>query len=97
MSKPYMISYDLNDPGQNYEDVTKEIESISAVSIELQKSFWLVRSTLSADEMTEALKKSMDKNDSLFICEIVNNYQGLDTKDNWKFIRESIFLKNKDS
>ncbi|GEL67243.1 hypothetical protein [Marinilactibacillus psychrotolerans] len=90
MYKPYSISYDLNDPGQKYDEVFDIIKNFGAY-IKLQKSFWLVRSNLSPQEMSNKLNKVLDNNDSLFICELTKNYQGRATKSEWEFIRESIF------
>ena len=92
MSKPYMISYDLNNPGQKYEDVKKIIIEFSSAYIRLQKSFWLVRTNSTPNSMAESLNNIMDSNDSLFICEINNNCQGLASEEDWKFINKSIFI-----
>lgn len=45
MYKPYMISYDLNNPGQKYDKVFEIIKEFGAY-IKLQKSFWLVKTNL---------------------------------------------------
>ncbi|WEV39241.1 hypothetical protein OZX58_03115 [Lactobacillus sp. ESL0680] len=91
MDKPYIITYDLNNPGQKYSDVKKLIEGFSKAYIKLQESVWLIRSEYTPDEMTDNLHQVFDGNDELFICELVNNYSGLASKENWKFIRENIF------
>lgn len=94
MSKPYIISYDLDEPGQEYEQVKKIIESFGGAYIKIQESVWLVRTSLSPEDMCTQLQQAMDKNDSLFICELINNYQGLASKETWTFIRENIFPDN---
>lgn len=91
MSKPFMISYDLNAPGQNYEKVKDVITNFGGAYIKLQKSFWLVRNDLTADEMARDILNVVDKNDSIFVCELNNDYQGNTTQENWDFIRENIF------
>ena len=90
MYKPFMISYDLNNPGQKYDEVFKIIKEFGTY-IKLQKSFWLVKTKLSPNQMVEKLNTVLDSNDSLFICELANNYQGRATDEDWKFIREHIF------
>ncbi|WP_099300190.1 hypothetical protein [Pediococcus pentosaceus] len=92
MSKPYMLSYDLDAPGQKYDQVRDTIKNFSDSCVRLQKSFWLLRSSLTPDEMTDKLKEYFDDNDRLFICEITNNRQGLASEDEWKFLRENIFI-----
>jgi len=89
MSKPFMISYDLNDPGQKYDKVFEIIETFGSY-IKLQKSFWLIRTDLTPNEMTDKLNAVLDSNDSLFICELTNSFQGRATDSNWEFIKEHI-------
>ncbi len=89
--KPYIITYDLDNPGQRYKDVKQTIDNFGGSNIKIQKSVWLVRNDLSPDEMTSRLTESIDDNDSLFICELVKNYQGMATDETWKFIKENIF------
>ncbi|AYW50829.1 hypothetical protein C7H83_10285 [Tetragenococcus halophilus] len=92
MSKPYMISYDLSEPGQKYEDVFDAIKSFGSY-INLQKSFWLVRSNLTPNQMSNKLENVIDENDSLFICELVDNYAGqadVGEKER-EFIKKEIF------
>ncbi|MDU5933674.1 MAG: hypothetical protein E6Z08_01440 [Lacticaseibacillus rhamnosus] len=91
MIKPYMISYDLDTPGQKYDELFSAIKQFGGSYIKLQDSFWLVRNNLTPSEMCEKLSPVLDGNDELFICELQNNYQGRTSKENWKFIRESIF------
>ncbi|KRL39883.1 hypothetical protein [Liquorilactobacillus nagelii] len=91
MDKPYIISYDLDNPGQKYDQVEKIIKSFGGAYIKIQGSVWLVRNSLSPEDMCTKLEQALDKNDCLFVCELVKNYQGLATDDQWKFIRENIF------
>lgn len=91
MSKPYIIAYDLYNPGQKYEDIKKIIDSFGGAYIRLQKSLWLVKNNETPYSMTNAISKALDGNDRLFICELVDNYNGIDTKENWEFIKNNIF------
>lgn len=91
MSKPYMISYDLNDPGQKYEDVKKTIEDFSICARRVQKPFWLVRSEFTPEEMVRKLEKNADLNDTILIFEIKNHYFGQAFKEDWNFIQNSLF------
>lgn len=91
MSKPYIIAYDLYNPGQKYEDIKKIIDSFGGAYIRLQKSLWLVRNNETPYSMTNAINKALDGNDRLFICELIDNYNGIDTKENWEFIKNNIF------
>ena len=51
MIKPYMISYDLDTPGQKYDELFSAIKQFGGSYIKLQDSFWLVRNNLTPCEM----------------------------------------------
>ena len=90
MSKPYMISYDLREPGQKYDELIKIIETFG-YGISPQKSFWLIRTTLTIQQMADKINVVLDDNDALFICELIGNYRGRITDDEWAFIKKHIF------
>lgn len=93
MSKAYMLTYDLNNPGQKYDDVIRVIkEEISnGVWCSYWKSSYLLRSTLTPNQMLDKLKPYLDKGDRFFVTEIVNNNQGWLTDKQWKYINNNIF------
>ncbi|MGX9819202.1 hypothetical protein [Lactococcus lactis] len=92
LSKPYMLTYDLNSPGQNYDDVIKTIkEEISDGHwCTYWKSSYLLRSDLTTDQMLAKLKPFLDSGDTFFVTEIVHNRQGWLSDKQWKYIRENI-------
>ncbi|HEI8067660.1 TPA: hypothetical protein SLA09_000215 [Staphylococcus aureus] len=93
MEKPYMLTYDLNSPGQKYEELINVIKKeISNGHCNYWKSSFLFRSSLSTSEMIEKLKPYLDSGDKLFVTEIVNNKQGWLTKEQWDFINHNIFI-----
>lgn len=92
MSKSFLISYDLHEPGQKYEDVRNIIQSFEGNYIKILESTWLVRNNLTPQEMTDKLAKVVDSNDSFFICELTDSYQGHLTKSEWQSIRKNIFF-----
>lgn len=85
MKKNYCITYDLNKPGQDYEDLIKAIKSYDYIKV--MKSTWFVKSTSSASQIKENLRKYMDDNDLLFVCEINSNYSGWLRKDVWEWLK----------
>ena len=93
MKKRYLITYDLNNPGQNYEKVISAIKKASdGVWCTYWKSSYLIRSDhQTADEVSSLITPHLDKNDTLLVIEAVKNYQGWLNKDQWKFIRENVF------
>lgn len=72
MANNLLISYDLNSPGQNYEKVIEEIQSLGNWA-KVQKSFWYVNSNLTASQAAERIWAKMDKNDSLFVVDSASN------------------------
>jgi hypothetical protein len=79
MPNNLFISYDLNSPGQNYEKVIEGIKSLG-IWAKVQKSFWYVNSTYTAQQAVDKVWLQMDKNDSLLVVDATNKnaaWQGL--------------------
>lgn len=85
------ISYDLNAPGQRYDAVAEAIKGLGNWA-KVQKSFWYVKSTLSAADAVKRVWAVMDRNDSLIVVDATGKqaaWQGIDPKvaqhiiDNW--------------
>ncbi|MGX7105594.1 hypothetical protein [Globicatella sanguinis] len=90
--KPYIITYDLNSPGQKYSDVIKTIKNdISSAYCKYWESAFLFTSYLTPGEMIDKLKPYLDNGDKVIILEVVNNKQGWLTKEQWNWINENIF------
>lgn len=88
----YLITYDLNNPGQNYEDVIEAIkDSSTGAWCTYWKSSYLIKSNLTVNQVSDKITPHLDKNDRLIVIEVKNNYQGWLTEEEWKYIRENIF------
>ena len=61
----YLISYDLDKPGQDYPRLITELERLGAVKV--LYSEWILRSTSSAKEIRDWLKSFIDSNDMLLV------------------------------
>jgi hypothetical protein len=72
MGNNLFISYDLIQPGQNYENVISEIKKIGGWA-KVHYSLWYVKSQLSAQEATDRIWKVMDRNDKLIVIDASNN------------------------
>ena len=85
----YMITYDLNKSGQEYEKVIEAIKSASTgVWCTYWKSSYLIQSNLtSANAVVEKIAPFIDGNDMLIAIEVTRNYQGMLPKDAWDYIR----------
>ena len=82
----FIISYDLNNPGQDYTNLFQKIEQLG-IALHIQKSVWLLKSTLNANDIASNLHKLMDNNDILFVSELNKpNYQGWMNKKYWEWI-----------
>jgi len=61
-----LITYDLNRPGQNYNDLFEAIKAIGTWWHCLD-STWIVKSNLTAVQIRDSLSTKIDKNDSLLV------------------------------
>jgi hypothetical protein len=61
----YLISYDLDKPGQDYPRLIKELERLGAVRI--LYSEWIFKSTSSAVQIRDWLTSFIDGNDMLLV------------------------------
>jgi hypothetical protein len=67
-----MVGYDLNKPGQDYEDLIGFLKDCPAYWHHLD-STWLVRTTLSTSEMRDKLKQFLDKSDELLVINVTGD------------------------
>lgn len=89
----FFITYDLNDPGQNYDKVIEAIKKASTGNwCSYWKSSYLIKSNYqTADAVSNLITPHLDKNDRLLVIEVKNNKQGWLTKKQWDYINNSIF------
>lgn len=84
----YTITYDLNAPGKNYDDLYEKIKSLGAWA-HYMDSTWFVDTNYLAEQIRDILIKVMDSNDSLFVSKITS-YSGWLQKDAWTWLSEHI-------
>lgn len=65
----YVVTYDLDKPGQNYNSLKDAIE-LYPNWVKVTESCYCIQSYLKADEIAKDLKNKIDLNDKLFISEI---------------------------
>lgn len=92
----YMITYDLNNPGQRYDEVIQAIKDASTGAwCSYWKSSFLIRSDYtSANALYMTIEPHLDKNDKIIVIEVKNNKQGWLDKENWDYIDNNIFDAN---
>lgn len=82
----YSVSYDLNSPGQKYQELEKKIKGICIGSCKYVESAWIVKYSGNADSLSSELRKCLDKNDHILVIKVVNDKQGWLPKEDWKTI-----------
>ena len=82
----YLVSYDLNQPGQDYPNVIKAIKTYEH-HCQILKSQWLVCSHKMAEDIYNHLRKHIDDTDRLLVCEFTMNAEG------WLSSRATDWLK----
>ena len=67
--KSYLITYDLNSPGQDYNSLYEDIKGLGTWWHCLD-STWIVKSSLSAKEIRDKLSPSIDGNDAFLVAKM---------------------------
>lgn len=62
----YIVSYDLRNPGRNYEDLYERLKSYRKWA-KLTESTWAIVTENSAVEVRDHLKYVLDENDRIFV------------------------------
>ena len=68
-----LITYDLNYPGQNYENLYKAIKALGDYVHPMQNLWW-VDTTLTSSEVRDKLTPLFDNGDKLFVADISGNW-----------------------
>jgi hypothetical protein len=67
-----LVGYDLDSPGQNYDDLIAAIKEAGAWWHYLD-STWLVKTQLTAIELRDNLTEHIDTNDELLVIEVTGD------------------------
>jgi hypothetical protein len=71
----YLVSYDLNKSGKNYDGVYEAIKAASTGTwCRPLESVWIIQSNLAAEEIYNRIVPSMDSDDRVLVVEIIGNY-----------------------
>lgn len=65
----YMIGYDLNKSGQDYDDLIEAIKTYDKWWHYLD-STWIIKSSKTATEIRDHLKRHIDSNDELLVAKL---------------------------
>ena len=67
----YLVSYDLNSPGKNYDDLYEAIKNASnGTWCKPLSSVYIIKSNLSATAIYNRLKPCLDDNDCILVIEV---------------------------
>jgi hypothetical protein len=78
MSKVFIVSYDLSDPGRDYNELIRRIKSYGGWA-KLGGSAYLVATDKTAVEIRDHLKVALDSDDKIFVgsCPAPSAWRGL--------------------
>lgn len=78
MARNLLVAYDLNNPGQNYQNVIAEIQR-HGVWLKLEYSLFYLQTNETAEQVRDAVWRVMDSNDKLVVVEaVMGAWAGLD-------------------
>ena len=87
--KYYLVTYDLNTSGQNYQDLLKKIKD-SGVWARLSESSYAVGTLKTPQQLFDDLKTCLDSNDQLYIVNITKPYTGVGPEEVNKWLESKL-------
>ncbi len=72
--KTYSITYDLGNPGRNYEGVSEQIKAVANGFCRPTKSQWIINSDASAAQIRDRISSKLDSGDKLLVNEVGNGW-----------------------
>ena len=86
----YLVTYDLNKVGQDYNNLYNAIKDIGSYYHCLD-STWLVETDLTSEQISSYLRQQIDYNDHILIIKVMKDYQGWLPKDFWNWLDDANF------
>lgn len=91
--RTYLITYDLNKPGQNYSKLFEAIKELGAWANYLS-STWIVKTNLSATQIRDRLNPPViDQNDGLLVVRLQGDWASWLTADANEWLQNNITLE----
>ena len=87
--KVHNVSYDLRRAGQDYAGLIEELKKSPSWWHHLG-STWLIATTETALQLWNRVAPHLDKNDSMLIIEVGDDYSGWFPQEAWDWIKEHI-------
>lgn len=89
MNKVYIVSYDLNKPGQDYVDLINELKKSESWWYYLD-STWLIYTHETANSLYNRIAPFLDTNDYVLVIDVAKDYQGWLSQKAWDWIHKYI-------
>jgi len=86
----YLITYDLNKTGQDYNSLYEAIKKLGSWWHGLDSN-WLIQTNLSSSQISGILNQTIDTNDRLLIIRVMKDYQGWLTQEAWNWLNNANF------
>ena len=84
----YLITYDLNKIGQNYDELYKAIKNLGSWWHYLDSN-WLVETDNSSNNISEILRNEIDNNDNLLVIKVTKDYAGWLPQEAWDWLAKA--------
>lgn len=78
-----LISYDLRAPGKDYSRLWEHLRSYGNYAKPLE-SFWLIRTTSTAEQVRDAAINHVDRNDKIFTVDVTARHSA------WKNLTDEV-------
>ncbi len=73
MTNNLHISYDLHQPGKNYDALIQAIKNLSGRWAKIHYSYWYVNAAMTSGQARDRLVPLIDLNDSLYVVDATGN------------------------
>lgn len=84
----YHVSYDLNSPGKDYASLIKAIQRYK--SYHALKSYWIVVTNLTLDQLVEDLRTHIDASDHLVVAPAIRPFSGWMPQAFWAWVNANV-------
>lgn len=85
----YCISYDLRQPGRNYDELISAIKGFGTWWHQTE-SVWFIKSEKYSSDIRDYLKQYIDNNDKIFVIKVDNNWAGVGfSKEEYDWLRKN--------
>ena len=87
--KVFVVTYDLNRPGQNYPKLSAALKD-SPYWWHYLTSTWLIATNETADQLWDRISSTVDKSDEVLVIRVCAESQGWLSKEAWDWINKHV-------